>query len=182
MEAVLIGATKTSLKKEGQKCSNTPAPSSRRARNVFKSPAWPFLPSAKFASAEKWLGSIRAETSELLGVVGHHQHHCFVVKLQRNVLPFRKRNHRQQQKSRRQNPAKSFHFCRNYFSRRWTNEQFVDRPKINPQCFDLRRNPNSLRRRTRQNFIALFEHSTFTVRYQNTNYSGYNWLSHQQPN
>ena len=35
---------------------------------------------------------------------------------------------------------------------------------------------------TRQNFIALFVHSTFTVLSQNTIYSSYNWLSHQQQN
>ena len=35
-------------------------------------------------------------------------------------------------------------------------------------------------RYTRQNFIALFGHSTFTVRSQKTIYSGYNWLSHHQ--
>ena len=31
---------------------------------------------------------------------------------------------------------------------------------------------------SRQNFIAVFVHSTFTVRSQNDIYSVYNWLSH----
>ena len=35
---------------------------------------------------------------------------------------------------------------------------------------------------TRQNFIAFFAHSTFTLRSQNKIYSGYNWLSHHQQN
>ena len=35
---------------------------------------------------------------------------------------------------------------------------------------------------SRQNFIPLFAHSTFTVRSQNTIYSDYNWLSHHQQN
>ena len=35
---------------------------------------------------------------------------------------------------------------------------------------------------TRQSFIALFSHSTFTVRSQNKIYSGYNWLFRHQQN
>ena len=36
--------------------------------------------------------------------------------------------------------------------------------------------------RTRQSFISLIAHSTYTVHSQNTIYSDYNWLSHLQQN